>query len=916
VGTERKYVVKDIEKFRNGFYYSESFELGKSTSILLDAESFAPSSRPVIEFLMTYYREPRSYYYSSADRKRYMSMSFEAVDAFFTMMDGQKVEFEGRHDSGNYEVKCADYPLKVILNGTQDGIRMRYEPRFSVIAGSRLIMVKTGKTIYVCSEAYQIACEDLLFALDRSDGEITFAKEDVPALMSTVISRAGKHLLIESDEQAEKISPPDLVTRVYFDIDEEDHITARMVFSYGEKEHEAFHARGLSDAPNLAAEIYAETVLERYLGSVKCADGTLILLEDKNYDEKVYELAAHGVDEIRGFAEVYASERFGELKVHPPVKVTVGVKVDGRLLSVDFDAEGIDFKELAEVINSYRKAKKYHRLRDGSLLSLEDDSLSELSEIAEGLDLSDKDLAKGHALLEKNRALYIDAAMKKNEELRYNRDHAFRSIIRAMRDVADADYATPGFLDGVLRNYQKIGYQWLRTIDALGFGGILADDMGLGKTLQVLTMIQASKDEDSEADSKSSIVVCPASLVLNWESEATKFTPGLTLSVIIGTAAERQRLIESSGSSDLILTSYDLLKRDIQIYEGMEFRYVIIDEAQYIKNQTTQNAKAVKLLRGRTKLAMTGTPVENSLAELWSIFDFVMPGYLYNYNHFRKKYEIGITKRGDEEQIERLRSLVRPFIMRRLKSNVLKELPEKIESIHYSTMESEQRKVYLAALAQAKKELSKKLKEAGAGKSRIIVLAALTRMRQICCDPSLVFEGYSGGSAKLNACIELIESCMESGHRILLFSQFTSMMAIIEAELRKRDIRYYHLDGSTPKTERMALVNNFNSGDTPIFLISLKAGGTGLNLTGADIVIHYDPWWNISAQNQATDRAHRIGQTNSVQVFKLIAKDTIEERILDMQKRKADLADTVIKEGGGELGSLTEEEIMSLFEDR
>jgi SNF2 family DNA or RNA helicase len=366
---------------------------------------------------------------------------------------------------------------------------------------------------------------------------------------------------------------------------------------------------------------------------------------------------------------------------------------------------------------------------------------------------------------------------------------------------------------------------------------------------------------------------------------------------------------------DVVFTSYDLLKRDIESYEEAEFRFVVIDDAQYIKNQNTQNAKAVKRLKGGTRIALTGTPIENSLAELWSIFDFLMPGYLYTYNHFKSKYETRITKKNDSAASERLRELVRPFILRRLKGSVLKELPEKIESVSYSTMSDEQRKLYIAAMAQAKKDLSAKLEESGAAQSRIMILAALTRLRQICCDPSLVYDGYGGGSAKLDACMELIASCIDGGHRILLFSQFTSMLAIIEERISADGIPYCILTGSTPKTERLRLVNSFNDGDTPIFLISLKAGGTGLNLTGADIVIHYDPWWNVSAQNQATDRAHRIGQTNAVQVFKLIAKDSVEERILEMQAKKAALADAVIEEGGGELAALTEEELLSLFSE-
>jgi SNF2 family DNA or RNA helicase len=542
-----------------------------------------------------------------------------------------------------------------------------------------------------------------------------------------------------------------------------------------------------------------------------------------------------------------------------------------------------------------------------------DGGLGEFSELAEGLGLSDADIGQGSASVDKNRAFYINAMYRKNEALRYNRDSLFKDLVRRMKDAADADFALPSGLDGVLRGYQEEGFCWLKTVDMLGFGGILADDMGLGKTLQALALIE-SECSDSLAPS---IIVCPASLVLNWESEAKKFTPGLTVQTVMGSAAERGKIIDCARGAEypvVFVTSYDLLKRDARRYEGMDFRFVILDEAQYIKNQTTQNAKAVKLLSAQTRLALTGTPIENSLAELWSIFDFLMPGYLWNYNRFRKKYEVQITKNKDERAETRLREMVRPFILRRLKGSVLRELPDKIETMQMSVMETEQRKLYLANLAQAKKDLAKKLKEAGAQQGRVMVLAALMRMRQICCDPALLYDDYRGGSAKLEACLELVRNCIEGGHRLLLFSQFTSMLDIIGERLRGQGVPWYRLDGSTPKTERFSLMNAFNEGDTPVFLISLRAGGTGLNLTGADIVIHYDPWWNLSVQNQATDRAHRIGQENRVQVFKLLVKDTIEERIADMQMRKAELAEKVIREGGDAMSTMTEEELLSLFE--
>lgn len=363
---------------------------------------------------------------------------------------------------------------------------------------------------------------------------------------------------------------------------------------------------------------------------------------------------------------------------------------------------------------------------------------------------------------------------------------------------------------------------------------------------------------------------------------------------------------------DALVTSYDLLKRDIDEYEGKQFSYQIIDEAQYIKNQTTAAAKAVKVVNSQVRYALTGTPIENRLSELWSIFDFLMPGFLFSYENFRKDYEAPITREQDEEATVQLRRMVSPFILRRLKKDVLKDLPDKLEEVQYAHMEETQRHVYEGQVVRMREKLEKQTDESYQ-KSKLQVLAELTKIRQICCDPSLLFENYHGESAKRLACMELIASAIEGGHRMLVFSQFTSMLELLEQDLDADKIPYYKITGATPKEERMRLVKAFNEGDTPVFLISLKAGGTGLNLTGADVVIHYDPWWNQAVQNQATDRAHRIGQEKVVSVYRLIVKDSIEEKILQMQETKANLADEILSGEMGGLTGLTRDELMALL---
>ena len=434
--------------------------------------------------------------------------------------------------------------------------------------------------------------------------------------------------------------------------------------------------------------------------------------------------------------------------------------------------------------------------------------------------------------------------------------------------------------------------------------------MGRGKTIQVLAVLLAAKEEGKTG---TSLVVTPASLVFNWGAEFEKFAPDLTVSLITGTQDERQKKIDAYQEADVIVTSYDLLKRDIAFYEDKEFYYQIIDEAQYIKNHTTEAAKAVKVIHSRIRYALTGTPIENRLSELWSIFDYLMPGFLYTYDTFRKEMENPIVKNNDEKAMKRLQKMVGPFILRRLKEDVLKDLPDKLEEFRYVRLGDTQQKVYDGQVVHMKEQIARQNPEEF-NKNKLQILAELTRLRQICCDPSLCFENYKGETAKLEACLELIQSAMDGGHRILVFSQFTSMLEILQKNLTNLGIAYFTITGSTSKEKRLELVKDFNEGDVPVFLISLKAGGVGLNLTGADVVIHYDPWWNLAAQNQATDRAHRIGQTKKVTVYKLIARHTIEEKIQKLQETKKNLADQVMSGESASLGGMSREEILELLE--
>ena len=620
-------------------------------------------------------------------------------------------------------------------------------------------------------------------------------------------------------------------------------------------------------------------------------------------EEALFQLLEEGIPALLAMGEVYQTDAFRNLQAAPP-KISVGVSVHGSVLDLEVDTGAFPVEELRELLQSLHQKKRYHRLRDGSLLRL-DDSLEGLDELNDTLELSGAKLKDGHAALPLYRAPTLDWALSGQNGLRFDRDDAFRRISRSFHAVRDSEYTPPLSLQKTLRKYQRDGYRWLRTLDGYGMGGILADDMGLGKTVQVLSYLLAMKEGGQQLPS---LIVCPASLVLNWQEECQKFTPQLQSVAMDGDAVHRAALVDGWAQADIVITSYDLLRRDEKLYAGQSFYACILDEAQAIKNHTTQKYKAVCRVNSRVRFALTGTPVENRLGELWSIFSFLMPGYLPPYKTFCARFEKPIVQDEDVNAVRRLNQFTGPFILRRMKSEVLRELPPKTENVRRVELEAEQRKLYLAAVVDAREKL-----RAAKPEDKMTVFAVLMRLREICCDPRLVADNWTGSSAKLEACLELVTEAVAGGHRILLFSQFTSMLELLAKRLDEAGVSHFTLQGSTPKPVRAEQVRRFNQGEADVFLISLRAGGTGLNLTAADIVIHYDPWWNLAAQNQATDRAYRIGQRNPVQVYRLIAQDTIEEKIVELQQAKQSLADTVTGGADGAILSMNPEQLLQLL---
>ena len=740
--------------------------------------------------------------------------------------------------------------------------------------------------------------EYMVMGMD-AENEVSVNDRDMPLFYERVLRKLESLGLIRSEGvDLESYRPKELKASFYFDSDAAGTVTLRPELSYGEF---SFHPLADENVPkeicrDVPGEFQVSQLIATYFKYTEDGSGNLVI---KNDDEAVYRLISEGMKKFMDAGDVFVSESFKKIRVLPPVSTSVQVRTLGRWLELEVDTGALPREELAAVLAAYGKKKSFYRMKNGDFLTLGDGGLLTVAKIAEQLGVAKELVGSDTIKLPAYRAMFLDAALKEDKSVSVYRDQLFKAVVRGMKDVEDSDYEIPKRLASTLRSYQKVGYRWLKSLDAYGFGGILADEMGLGKTIQVIALLMDEKAENGGT----SLVVCPASLVYNWENEFAQFAPELKIMTAAGNQAEREEMFAAYEKErpDVIITSYDLLKRDILWYHEKEFRFEIIDEAQYIKNSSTQAAKSVKAVPARTRFALTGTPIENHLGELWSIFDFLMPGFLFTSQKFKRAFEMPIVRDQDLNALTRLKKLTGPF-------------PDKLETVLYSSMEGEQKDLYTAAAASLKEQLMEGT-DGDYEKERMQILAELMRLRQICCEPSLCFDGYKGGSAKLDTCMELLLNGTSAGHKILLFSQFTSMLEIIAKRLKKEKIPFYLFTGSTPKRDRMQMASSFQKDDVMVFLISLKAGGTGLNLTAADVVIHYDPWWNVAAQNQATDRAHRIGQENQVSVFKLITKHTIEENILKLQEMKRDLADTVVTEGTGALSSITREDLIRMLDE-
>lgn len=682
-----------------------------------------------------------------------------------------------------------------------------------------------------------------------------------------------------------------LQSRVYLDKDGVD-IVARTVFAYGSHEIDPFVLK--EDIPPLLLRDAAGEKLvmeELALAGFHVRRGYAFM----NDEESVYRFVTGGASRLSEKAQVFFSNEFRKLTVRTP-RLSGALKSSENRLVLELYDDDTPVEELLPLLDAIRRKKRYFRYSDGTFLSLE--GAKEWEELAEAYcEARENNLNQRDVGL--YRAAYLNALVKE-KNLPVTADSA------TLQGAALRTGAIQSPIQG-LYAYQQRGFEWLYSLYRLRMGGILADEMGLGKTVQMLAAILYAVQNEEERIP--SIVITPTSLVYNWQLEAKRFAPQLSTLVVSGTRAAREKQIAAitgPKAPDLVITSYPVIRQDIDAIQDIPFRFAVLDEAQNIKNPVSMAAHSVKRLDAQAHVALSGTPMENNVGELWSLFDFALPGYLPPFREFLRRFDEG-------RNAQDLRRRIRPFLMRRLKSEVMAELPEKTETTLYAAMEAEQRKVYSAVLLQKRESVQNLLARQGLKGSRGEVLAAMTELRQICCHPQLVLDTYLGESAKLELLMEILPPILENGHRVLLFSQFTKMLAMIKPRLDALNITSMYLDGDTPARERLELTQRFNEGEGQMFLISLKAGGTGLNLTGADTVIHYDPWWNPTTEDQAIDRAHRVGQDKKVQVIRLVTLHSIEEQVVQLGARKRKLFDKLVTAGEVMPEKLKTEDILALF---
>ncbi len=872
IGKDKYYIIKDISEFLKRIKNKELYSYGKALQVNHSMNSFDDSSRNCIDVLMGYTIN------SYMENCKYKEISPKAIQSII----------EGYVNN------------KVIINNEECFVSLAmYDPQIS-IKNNKLVFDDCDNINLVCGNEYDFIVKDnvvyklncdyemrvlIRFLLVYKNFDMELIKDE---FAKKIVSRFTDEIEFD-DEFREEYSIKELNIEAYFDYTDDYEIVLDTKYYLEDK------------------EISEKDVKENNFISKKYIKYQTLINNLGFKDNIIHDTDAVGnfltadLNGLRECCEIFLSNNIKETTVKKMPKISSNISYNNNTLDICFANFSFSNEELYKIIQGMKKKVKYIKLNKDVIVKTDEETTKQLLSIVEEFNLEETKLNEIQEI-----PLYqgLKLAGDNNHFGDIKIDDKVKEMLKEIANYKDANYEVPSEVKKVLRQYQVNAFNWLKTLVKYNFCGILADDMGLGKTLEIISLIL------SDEVNKPSLIVSPKSLIYNWENEFKKWAPNTKVKVVAGYADDRKKIIEEYDENEKIIfiSSYDSLKNDLEHYNNYNFRFCILDEAQFIKNHATLKAQSVKQIKSEVRFVLTGTPIENTVVDLWSLFDFLMPNYLYNYSSFKNSYEKEIIGKKDGNMIKKLVKKITPFILRRTKKEVLDDLPDKLETVRYAQMGTSQQKIYEAQLLKTRTMLEGKT-------SKIEILAAMMRLRQICVHPKMFLEDYNGDSCKVDLALDLIEDLVDNNHKILVFSQFTSLFDIMAERLKEKGIDYFVLTGKTPAFLRVEMAETFNNkkSSQKVFLISLKAGGTGLNLVGADTVIQMDPWWNVAAENQASDRAHRIGQKNVVQVIKLICASTIEQKVLDLQEMKQDIVNQVIADNDENIVKLTDSDLKYLL---
>ena len=898
-GTGHRYVVRNIREFLEHVLNGYGYVFTKKFAYEPDKHYFLKKDLDIFRLLAQFVATgdtftDKGFYSSKAYDKRSLLVPPIGFKQLISLLQDRVTKVEVGHELyDNFEMSedMLPYHFSVEQNNP----------------GHYLLKMEGHKQTYFLEEHQAIFKEGTFYFPDyeqmqmmrqvrgnggRRDMELPISGDNTDRFFSEALPVLKQHAEVSvSSEVTDELVEYPLHARMHLE-EKDGLIVGNLRYHYGSHELNPFQRESRDSSVIIVRDTAKEEQIMHLIEESDFHYNGKELYIDLEDDEEVYEFLYINLPKLDQFVDLYLTSDVQRLIVEtePRPVTTVSMTNDANLLEIGFDISGVNDEEVSALLGAVVEKKRFYRLQSGALVSLEGESFRKVEQLFEELSVDQQTVADGTIQVPVYQGLHIDQLAG---DKRY--DEAFRKLLYALKHPEEQVYPLPEGLHADLRNYQEAGYQWFKSLSYYHLGGILADDMGLGKTLQTITYLLSEPSEQPH------LVIVPSSVIFNWRNEVHRFAPELQVAVISGTPEERREMIEHSRDKDIWITSYGTLRQDAPLYEDIVFRTMVLDEAQFIKNYQTKTSKAVRSLKASRRFALSGTPIENSVDELWAIFQVVLPGLLPSLKEFRQM------------DPERISVLTRPFIMRRVKTEVLSELPEKIESVHTSELTKDQKELYVGYLRELQMMASESIASNHFQSSKMKILAGLTRLRQICCHPSLFIENYDGRSGKLDELIEQVQTMLNSGRRLLIFSQFTSMHDLVRQELNRLGIDSFYLQGKTPAKERVEMSERFNNGEKDVFLISLKAGGTGLNLTGADTVILLDLWWNPAVEDQAAGRAHRFGQKNVVQVIRFITEGTIEEKIYELQQKKRELINQVIQPGETMLTSLSEDDIKELL---